>query len=214
MQNKFNMSQEENIFIAKRILVDSIYKSANLEGIAVTYAETIDILNNVNVAKLHPDEITAIINLRSAWHFVLDNLDRDLDLGFIKECHVRIGHGIVFPLGEFRDRTVIISGTPWRPEEPNTERYHQELMNIKTIEDATDRSITLMLWAMRNQMFIDGNKRVASIIANHEMIKNGCGVISVPVELDGTFKAKLVNFYETNDKADITQFIYDNCIDG
>lgn len=214
MQNKFNMTREQNVFTAKRILVDSVYKSANLEGIAVTYAETIDILNNVNVAKLRPDEITAIINLRSAWHFVLDNLDRALDLGLIKECHVRIGHGIVFPLGEFRDRTVIISGTSWRPEEPDTERYHLELTDIKTIENATDRSITLMLWAMRNQMFIDGNKRTASIIANHEMIRNGCGVISVPVELDGTFKAKLVSFYETNDDEEIKQFIYDNCIDG
>lgn len=70
MKNKYNMTREENIFVAKRILVDSIYKSANLEGIAVTYAETIDILNNVNVAKMRPDEITAVINLRSAWHCI------------------------------------------------------------------------------------------------------------------------------------------------
>ena len=36
------MSQEENIFIAKRILVDSIYQQANLEGIGVTFADTQD----------------------------------------------------------------------------------------------------------------------------------------------------------------------------
>ena len=52
MQNKYVMTQRQNIEIAKRTLVDAIYKSANLEGIAVTYAQTIDILNNVNVASL------------------------------------------------------------------------------------------------------------------------------------------------------------------
>ena len=28
----YNMTKEENIFCAKRVLVDSIYKQANLEG--------------------------------------------------------------------------------------------------------------------------------------------------------------------------------------
>ncbi len=31
-------------------------------------------------------------------------------------------------------------------------------------------------------MFLDGNKRVANLVANKEMIKNGLGIISVPVE--------------------------------
>lgn len=37
MENKYSMTVEENIFVAKRNLVDYIWKSANLEGIAVTY---------------------------------------------------------------------------------------------------------------------------------------------------------------------------------
>ena len=37
MKDKYNMSLEDNIFFAKRKLVDNIYKSANLEGIAVTF---------------------------------------------------------------------------------------------------------------------------------------------------------------------------------
>ena len=40
MEDKFNMTQEENIFYAKRNLVDSIWKSANLEGIGITFPET------------------------------------------------------------------------------------------------------------------------------------------------------------------------------
>ena len=31
MENNFNMTKEDNIFFAKRKLVDNIYKSANLD---------------------------------------------------------------------------------------------------------------------------------------------------------------------------------------
>lgn len=71
-----------------------------------------------------------------------------------------------------------------------------------------------MLWIMRNQIFKDGNKRVATMIANKVLIENGCGIVSVPVELDGTFKSMLVNYYETNDTTYLKQWLYDNCIDG
>ena len=39
MEDKYKMTLEENIFVAKRNIVDSIWKSANLEGIAVTYPQ-------------------------------------------------------------------------------------------------------------------------------------------------------------------------------
>lgn len=47
MKNKYNMTKEDNIFFAKRKLVDNIYKSANLEGIAVTFADTLEFINNI-----------------------------------------------------------------------------------------------------------------------------------------------------------------------
>lgn len=39
-KNKYKMTVEENLYYAKRNLVDSMWKSANLEGIAVTYPQT------------------------------------------------------------------------------------------------------------------------------------------------------------------------------
>lgn len=83
MENKYRMTQEENIFIAKRMLVDSVYKSANLEGIAVTFAQTIDILNDVNVENIKPSEIGKVCCLRDAWQYTLENINQKLDLGFI-----------------------------------------------------------------------------------------------------------------------------------
>ena len=33
MKDKYNMNKEENIFLVKRNIIDSIWKSANLEGV-------------------------------------------------------------------------------------------------------------------------------------------------------------------------------------
>ncbi len=52
MKNKYNMTKEDNILFAKRKLIDNLYKSANLEGIAVTFADTVDFINNVNTGKI------------------------------------------------------------------------------------------------------------------------------------------------------------------
>lgn len=52
------------------------------------------------------------------------------------------------------------------------------------------------------------------VIGNHIMISNGCGILSVPIELQPTFTKMLIEFYESNDMSEIKQFLYENCIDG
>ena len=63
-------------------------------------------------------------------------------------------------------------------------------------------------------MFLDGNKRVANLVANKVCLKNGQGIIAVPVEKIGDYFVKLIKYYETNDMKDLKLWIYDNCIDG
>lgn len=216
MFDKFSMTKKQNIEIAKRTLVDAIYKSANLEGIAVTYAQTHDILNNVNVATIKPNEINKVFCLRDTWHYVLDHIEEEMNLAYLENIHSLVARADLayYELGRIRVEEVLISGTRWRPEMPDVEKLHKELIEIMTIECATDRAITLMLWVMRNQIFKDGNKRVATIAANKVLIENGCGVLAVPVELDGKFKQMLVDYYESNNDSKLKQFIYDNCLDG
>lgn len=208
------MTREENIFVAKRMLVDTIYNSAKLEGLAVTYAQTLDIIENLPT-DVKPSEVNDIVNLKNGWKFILENLDSDLDLALIKNCHSFIGRGLEISLneiGEFRTSGVAIGGTTWRPRTPNAERLHTELMNIKQIENVQDRAIFLFCWIMRNQMFRDGNKRVASLVANFELVRHGAGIISVPERFITEFKLKLVNFYESADIEKIKSFIEYKCL--
>ena len=94
MQDKFSMPQEYNISFAKRMLVDSIYKSANLEGIAVTFAQTNDILNNVNVGSLKPNEIRKVCDMRDGWEYVIQHINEPLHLGFLEDIHALIANWV------------------------------------------------------------------------------------------------------------------------
>lgn len=78
----------------------------------------------------------------------------------------------------------------------------------------TEIAIEIMLWVMRRQMFIDGNKRVEMLFANKIMIDNGCGIITISQENQSTFFEKIIKFYESGDHTDLKQWIYETSIDG
>ena len=73
MEDKYKMTLEENIFVAKRNIVDSIWKSANLEGIAVTYPQTETIFQGLGIQNMKVKDINAIVNLKHSWEFILEN---------------------------------------------------------------------------------------------------------------------------------------------
>lgn len=210
------MTREKNIFLAKRTCVDAIYKSANLEGIAVTFANTVDILNNVATENISPNDINKIFCLRDAWHYLLDNIDAPADLAYLEEIHSIVARGDLpyNKLGVIRTDDVLISGTSWRPPLPDVERMHDELTGIMKIPCVTDRALTAVLWCMRTQPFLDGNKRVATLLGNKILIENGNGLFQVPVELDGKFKTRLVRYYESGDSDGFKRWLYDRCVIG
>lgn len=215
MENKYNMTKEDNLFFAKRKLVDTIYKSANLEGIAVTLEDTYSFMNNVNTGTISVDDMLKLKGLKDAWEFVLGTIDEELTIDYIKKVHFEICKGQnISPFGDFRTKGVGITGTDWRPKLPIECDYDTELKEILSNSNALERSISLFCWIQRSQMFMDGNKRVANLIANKEMIKNGQGILSVPVEKIGEYFTKLIHYYETNDIEELKEWIYENCIDG
>lgn len=215
MKSIYNMTKEDNIFFAKRKLVDNLYKSANLEGIAVTFADTMAFFNNVNTGKISVDDMLKLKGLKDAWEFVLSTIDDELSTDYIKKIHFQICKGQdVFPLGEYRDCGVGITGTSWRPKLPSECDYDKELESVLSIANPLERAITLFCYIQRSQMFKDGNKRVANLVANKEMIRTGQGIIAVPVEKIGEYFTILIKFYETGDYTEIKEWIYNNCIDG
>ena len=58
---KYNMTREQNIFVAKRNIVDYIYKSAKLEGLGVTYPDTETIYNGMSAPGVKVEDVIAEI---------------------------------------------------------------------------------------------------------------------------------------------------------
>lgn len=218
MKDKFNLTREENVFIAKRNIVDYIWKSANLEGIGVTYPETQVIYDNGIVNGLKVDDIIAINNLKYAWNFILENEDINYDYNVLCYIHKLVADKLVpsTVLGKIRTTLVNIGGTTWKPAFPIESKIKEELEEILNgeYESKTELAIVCMLYVMRKQMFIDGNEQVAMLFANKIMIDNGCGIISISQELQSLFYEKLIKYYETGEMDELKKWIYDNCIDG
>ena len=76
MKDKYHLTKEQNLFLAKKVLVSNIYNSARLEGINTTYPDIKTVLEGVNVSTLKLDEINCILNLRDAWNFTLSNINK------------------------------------------------------------------------------------------------------------------------------------------
>ena len=214
MENKYNLTLEQNIFLAKRNLVDNIYANARMEGLNITFPQTKTILEGVNVPNLKIDEIQCVLNLRDAWKYVINNLNEEFNMEFICKINELVARNESIAWGILRQGEVQITGTEYIPDIPNEEKVKKEIVHILQIENPTERSIEYMLYGMRSQLFWDGNKRTSTICANKIMIENGCGIIKVPDNKLEEFTTLLSDFYSTNNKEKLKQFIYNNCIDG
>ncbi len=84
-----------------------------------------------------------------------------------------------------------------------------KLFNSK--KDDIEKAIDILLYVMKKQLFLDGNKRTAVIFANHYLISRGIGLIVIPSELVSDFKKLLINYYE-NDANEIKDFLYNKCL--
>lgn len=218
MKNKFNLTREQNVFVAKRNIVDYIWKSANLEGIDVTYPETQVIYDGGVVNGLTVDEIITINNLKYSWQFILENEGIEYDFKALCHLHKLTCDKLILDrnLGRLRTTPVSIGGTSWKPQFPVESQIKEEIEQLlnQPEKSKTEIAIEVMLWIMRRQMFNGGNKRVAMLFANKIMIDNGCGIITIAQENQQTFFKKLINYYESGDNTDLKQWVYETSIDG
>ncbi len=204
----------ENIDFAKRHLVDTIYKQAILEGVATTFADTESIIEGGKVNNMTSEDVMKIVNLKHAWEFILNKNVILSDTNFALLCEINkiVEEGFYYTAGKIRSTPVTIGGTTWKPDLPSENIIKEDLEEIfnKTINDA-DKSIELLLYTMKKQAFIDGNKRTAVIFSNHYLISKGKGIIAIPTELTEEFKALLIPYYEGKDENKIKEFIKDKC---
>lgn len=210
----FQMTREENLFFAKRNIVDNIYREAHLEGIGVTFPETKEIYEGRAVAGLSIDDTVAINNLKHGWQFIFETLDVDIDLAYIRQLHSIVGATIVYDAGQLRSNTVSIGGTSWKPDLYDLDTAQALIQQITKVTPSTENALRAFMELARAQLFWDGNKRTSQLIANKMLIANGLGTFSVPVEDKPEFEKRLIEWYETYNENTLLSFLENKCIDG
>ena len=213
-ENEMSSDVEINIDFAKRHLVQTIYKQAILEGVATTFADTESIIEGGKVNNMTSEDIMKIVNLKHAWEFILNKnvISSNTDFALLCEINKMVEEGFYYTAGKVRGIPVSIGGTKWQPDLPIESIIKENLNRISDLNlDDVDKAIEYLLYTMKKQIFIDGNKRTAVIFSNHYLISKGKGIIVIPAEKTEEFKSLLIPFYEGKDNEKIRKFIKEKC---
>ena len=203
-----------NIDFAKRHLAETIYKQAILEGVATTLSDTESIIEGGKANNMSSEDILKIIDLKHAWEFILNKnvIQSKTDYSILCMINKLVEDGFYYNAGMLRNVPVNIGGTSWKPSIPIESDIKDDLNElINQDKDGIDKAIDLLLYVVRKQMFIDGNKRTSVIYANHYLVSKGLGLIVIPVEKIDQYKKLLVDFYESGNSKKIFKFIKNEC---
>ena len=214
LEEELSKKVKLNIDFIRKNLIDVIYKQSILEGISTTEAQTEKIIEGKIVNGVTSTDIMKILNLKNAWNFLLDKdvILSPTDFSLLSYLNKLVIENFYYNAGLLRTTPVKIGGTNWTPDFPVEAKIKEELNKIinKKLSNI-DKAIEILLYVMKQQIFIDGNKRTAVIFANHYLIKRGLGLIVIPAELTDKYKELLISYYEGKDKNKIKEFLKDFC---
>lgn len=204
-----------NLDFARANMKSNIYDQAVLEGVATTFPQTEDIIENGKVTGMTTSDVQKILNLKHAWEFVLDKDVISYPTDYSILCYIAklVNEGFYQNGGRIRGVPVTIGGTSYIPPLPIESIVKENLEGILGKQgQADEKAITLCLYCMKAQIFTDGNKRASVIFANHYLISQGAGMLIIPEKEVPEFKKLLVAYYEGKDQGEIMNFMKSKCI--
>ena len=205
---------QRNLDFARANLKANIYDQAVLEGVATSFPQTEEIIENGKVSGMTATDVQKILNLKHAWEFILDKDVIQSDTDYYLLCHIAklVNEGFFFDAGRIRSIPVSIGGSSYIPPIPIESVVKERITEIlNSNQSDIDIAAELCLYSMKTQVFTDGNKRASVIFANHYLISHGQGLLVIPEKEVAQFKKLLVDFYEGEDIEIIKTFLKERC---
>lgn len=204
----------QNLDFARANMKANIYNQAVLEGVATSFPQTEDIIENGQVNGVSATDVQKILNLKHAWEFILDRDVIQSESNYHMLCHIAklVNEGFFYDGGRIRGVPVQIGGTTYVPPLPIETVVIERIEEIrKQNKEPIDIAIELCMYCMKAQVFMDGNKRASVFFANHYLIAQGMGFLVIP-EMDvPKFKKLLVEYYEGAPLEIIGAFLREKC---
>lgn len=203
-----------NIAFARANMKTNIYDQAILEGVATSFPQTEEIIENGKVSGMTATDVQKILNLKHAWEFILDRdvIASQSDYYMLSHIARLVNEGFFAEGGRIRGVPVTIGGSSYVPPLPNELDVKDKIKQIvEENDDAINIAIKLCLYCMKTQIFLDGNKRVSVIFANHYLISHGAGSLVIPENEVPEFKRLLVKYYEDDEINVIASFMKEHC---
>lgn len=203
-----------NIAFARANMKMNIYDQAVLEGVATSFPQTEEIIDNGKISGVTATDVQKILNLKHAWEFILD---RDViasrsDYYMLSHIARVVNEGFFAEDGRIRGVPVTIGGSSYVPPLPNELDVKEKIREIiEESDEVINTAIKLCLYCMKTQIFLDGNKRASVIFANHYLISHGGGFLVIPEKEVPEFKRLLVKYYEGEDITVIADFMKKYC---
>lgn len=203
-----------NIAFARANMKMNIYDQAVLEGVATSFPQTEEIIDNGKISGVTATDVQKILNLKHAWEFILD---RDViasrsDYYMLSHIARVVNEGFFAEGGRIRGVPVTIGGSSYVPPLPNELDVKEKIREIiEERDEVINTAIKLCLYCMKTQIFLDGNKRASVIFANHYLISHGGGFLVIPEKEVPEFKRLLVKYYEGEDITVIADFMKKYC---
>lgn len=204
----------QNLDFARVNMKSNIYDQAVLEGVATSFPQTEDIIENGKVNGVSATDVQKILNLKHAWEFILDTDVIQSESNYYMLCHIAklVNEGFFFDGGRIRGVPVTIGGSTYVPPIPIESVVKERIDEICAQDkEQVDIAIELCLYCMKTQVFKDGNKRASVIFANHYLIAHGMGFLVIPEKEVPEFKRLLVAFYEGESIEEIRSFMKERC---
>ena len=203
-----------NIEFARANMKMNIYDQAVLEGVATSFPQTEEIIDNGKVYGMTATDVQKILNLKHAWEFILDRdvVSSRSDYYMLSHIARLVNEGFFAEGGRIRGVPITIGSSSYVPPLPNELDVKDRIREIVEEEDeAINIAIKLCLYCMKTQIFLDGNKRASVIFANQYLIAHGGGFLVIPENEVLQFKKLLVKYYEGEDISVIAGFMKEHC---
>lgn len=204
-----------------------IWDAARLEGNAFTLPEVQTLLEGVTVEGKRLDDQKQILALNEGFNEV-DQLVGDGAFALTKAVSDRI-HSLIavheaIESGSFRGEGFarrggnvqlsdgrIIDGRPHGEGGETLRVAYRDLLDyLSTVQDPRHRALIYAASVIRHQLYFDGNKRTAKLMASGELMSNGFDAISIPYTRLHEQNLALDKLFATDDATDLMILLADS----